>query len=316
MQMKLKHIVTEYHNFMIEISGFATACLIFACGIGRYRLVVVYAAYCLLKALSTFALSTFKNIEKGLNLILLPAVVVASFLDMTKGPIFPLFTINHWLIALSVLIIAAVVVRNLLRKWISNISEEELFVVCPLCNFDNKELVTNCIKCAYDISKTLDKKLPKISACFKGDKIPPELIFLLNIGESEEILYHKKLSKKLACYKNNNLIIRKHFIITTSYFILLDYKGFGFHIPKSYCEIDIVPLTNIEVVKCEMKRINISKSPFLEIKTFGEDIFGIAFSCFGNYKGELDEIVSLIKKANSQAETIMDLSEMPWKYDI
>jgi hypothetical protein len=65
-----------------------------------------------------------------------------------------------------------------------------------------------------------------------------------------------------------------------------------------------------------MKNIDMTNRPFLEIKTFGEVIFGVAFSCFGNYKGEMEEIVNLIKKANRQAKTIMDLSDMSWKYNI
>ena len=309
--MKLKPLVTQYHGFLTDISGFVTAGLIFACGIGRYRSVVVYAAYCLLKSPSNIF-----NIEKRLNMFFLPAVVVALFFDVTKGPIFPLLTFNHLLIALPVMIILDKVVRNLIERMIGNISDGELFIVCPSCNYDNEELVKTCIKCAYDITKTVNKKLTNISSSYKGDKIPSQLISLLNIGESETILFHKQLSLRLACFKNNVRILRKHFIITSSYLILIDYKGFSFHIPKSYREKDIIPLTEIEVIKCEMKNIDMTNRPFLEIKTFGEVIFGVAFSCFGDYRGEMEEIVNLIKKANRQAKTVFDLSDMSWKYNL
>jgi hypothetical protein len=182
--MKLKPLVTKYHGYLTDISGFITAGLIFSCGIGRYRSVVVYAAYCLLKSLSNIF-----NIEKRLNMFFLPAVVVALFYDVTKGPILPLFTFNHLLIALPIMIILDKAVRNLIKRMIGNISDGELFIVCPSCNYDNEELVKTCIKCAYDIKKTVDKKLPNISSSYKGDKIPSQLILLLNIGESETILF-------------------------------------------------------------------------------------------------------------------------------
>lgn len=301
--MNLKTVVTKYHGFFTEFSGFVSTSLIFLCGIGRYRLVVVYAVYCLLKALPIF-----KNIEK---VLFLPATVVAVFFDITKGPIYPVFSNNNLLITLPVLIIADAAARSLINKLISNISEKDLFVACPSCNYDNKELVRKCIKCSYDINKILDKNIPKISTDCKGDKIPPELLHLINLEESEEILFHKKLSSNLVCYKNDNRELRKHFIIATSHIILIDYSSFGFHIPKSYREIDIVPMNNIEIIKCEMRTIFTAKSPFLEIKTLDEDVFGISFSSLSNYKNEMYEITNQIRKANTQVKTIINIPGMP-----
>lgn len=308
METKIKLMVTQYYKFITEISGFITVCLLFTAGIGRYRVFVVYGAYSLLKALFTLI-----DIGKYPDIFLLPAIVVAIYFDLAKGPIFPLFTNNYLLIALPMMIVADVLIRNIIKRIISNMSDGELFVACPFCNFDNKELVKICINCNYDVNRKIMNTLPGISPCFKGNKIKPGLISLLNTGESEEITYHKELTRNLVFFKNNERELRKHFIITTSNLIFIDYQGFGFGIPKSYRNKDIVPIAKIDVVKCEMKNIYMANRPFLEIRTFDGDCYGIAFSSFGNYKEEMGEVVKLIINANRQVKTAIDITEMPWK---
>lgn len=134
-----------------------------------------------------------------------------------------------------------------------------------------------------------------------------------NIGEDETIVFHKKLSSNLAFYKNDKRILRKHLIITKSNLIFIDYQSFFFCKPKGCRERDIIPLTEIEVVSCDMREIFMAKRPFLEFTTVRNDAYGIALSCFGKYKEEMTEIANLIKTSNPQAEIKMDIAAMPWK---
>jgi hypothetical protein len=302
MKTKLKFIATQYCNLLIELSGFVTVFVVFSSGIGRYRVFIAYAAYSLLKSLSTL-----KNIGKAPDIILLPAIVIAIYFDLANGPIFPLFTKNYFFIALPVLIIADVLIRNLIKRMICNVSDGELFGACPFCNFDNKELVRICVNCNYNIHKKMDIYLPRISQHYKGDKIKPELLSLLSTNDHDEIVYHKKLTRNLVFYKNDTRELRKHFIITTSNLIFIDYQGFYFCIPKSYRNKDIVFIDKIDGVKCEMKNIYMANRPFLEIRTIDGDCYGIAFSSLGNYKDEMTDIVNLITNTNPQVKTTLNI---------
>jgi len=134
------------------------------------------------------------------------------------------------------------------------------------------------------------------------DKITPEIISFANIGEDETIVFHKKLSSNLVFYKNDKRKLRKHLIITKSNLIFLDYQSFFFCKPKCCRERDVIPLTEIEVVSCDMREVFMAKRPFLELTTTKKDVYGIALSGIGKYKEEIIDIANLIKASNPQAE--------------
>ncbi len=300
MKTNLKLIINKYNNFLIEITGFISASLIFSSGIGRYRVCIAYAVYSVIKAIGTI-----KFIGKTPDIFLLPAIAIAVYFDLTKGPVLPLFTNNYLLFALAVLIIVDLLTRKLMKRMISTISNGELFVACPSCSFDNKELVETCNNCNYDTSKGFGRFYTNISSRFIGNEIPSKLFRLLNIGENEEVVYHKKLTSNLVFLKNNERELRKHLIITTENVIFIDYEGISFGIPKSYRAKDIISLDKIEFIKCEMKNIFMANSPFLEIVTINKDCYGITFSYFGNYKEEMGDIVKLITNSNPQVKSTL-----------
>jgi hypothetical protein len=134
------------------------------------------------------------------------------------------------------------------------------------------------------------------------DKITPEIISFANIGEDETIVFHKKLSSNLVFYKNDKRKLRKHLIITKSNLIFIDYQSFLFFKPKGCRERDVIPLTEIEVVSCDMREVFMAKRPFLELTTTRKDVYGIALSGIGKYKEEITDIANLIKASNPQAE--------------
>lgn len=302
MKANIKLIINKYNSFFIEISGFISASLIFSSGIGRYRICIAYAVYSIIKAIGTRI-----HIGKIPDVFLLPAIAIAIYLDVTKGPLLPLFTNNYFMIALPVLVIVDLLISKLIKHMISYMSNGELFVACPSCSYDNRELVKTCKKCNYDISKHLISYSPNISMHFIGIEISPKLFQLLDIDESEEIVYHKKLTSNLVFFKNNERELRKHLIISTANVIFIDYEGISFGIPKSYRAKDMIPLGQIELLTCEMKNIFMANCPFLEIVTIDKDCYGITFSYFGNFKDEMEEIVKLITNLNPQVKTTLNI---------
>lgn len=270
---------------------------------------MVYAIYSLIKALSAII-----KVEQKIYLIFFPAFVVSLFLDVTRGPIFPLFEKNYLLLALLVMIVTDDLVRKYFKKMISNITEGQVFVVCPSCNYYNKDLVENCINCSYKKGDQLTKSATKISPSLKGDKISPGLLNLLSIGEGEKILFHKKLNLFTQQLKNGERVARKHLVITTANLIILDYYSFHVRMPKSWRERDIVPLSDIIAVEGKMKEFYMVSRPFLIIKTIHDNVNEIILSTYGKYVSEINEIAAIIKKANPKVEIVMNLTEKKsWK---
>lgn len=308
LKIKIKDLFIQKNILISEISGFIAVSLIFFSGVGRYRVILIYALYCLIKAMSKSI-----SIERILSLFFLPIIIMALYLDINNGPIFPIFNSNSLLIALIVMIISEISIRNLVANIISNIVNYELFMICPLCNFNNNLLVKSCKNCNYNSRKQIEKNVSKLSTFFKGDKIPSWIICSLNLDENEVIVFHKKLYRNIVVCKNDERIIRKNMIITKVKIILLDYQRFIFFNNTGYREIDIIPIETIKIIKCQMKYIYMSKRPCFEIVTISGDVFLISLSSFTNYKQEIENIVSAIKNTNKIIETVIDISDMPWK---
>lgn len=286
------------------MSGFLTAFLIFSFGIGRYRFVIVYAIYALLKALSAII-----RFEKNIFLLYLPATLISIYLDATNGPIFPLYSKNNLIIAFLVMILADYIMRKLFNELINYITGGQYFVVCPSCHFKNKDLTGKCINCSYEKGRRLASMTTMISPDLKGNKIPVWLLNLLNIGESDVILLYKKIFPTTAVLKNGTKQLRKHFIITTTNAIFLDHQSFCIRIPISWRQRDVIPLVDITAVEGRMKTRKLAKRPFLILRTVSGDVYEIVFSRFEKYQERINDIAILIKRANPQVELKNELTD-------
>jgi hypothetical protein len=302
--VKFKQLSDRYRNFFVEMSGFVTANLIFFSGIGRYRYVLVYAIYSLLKALSAII-----SVEQTIFLIYIPATLISIYLDATDGPIFPLYSKNSLIIAFPVMFITDNIIRKLFNKFIGHLTVGQYFVVCPSCHYKNKDLTEKCANCSYEKGKQLVLTTTKISPDLKGNKIPAGLLKLLNIGESEVILFYRKISMTTAVLKNGTQQLRKHFVVTTTSAIFLDHDSFRIRIPISWRQRDIIPLINIVAVEGKMKTRKMAKRPFLIFRTISGDIYEIVFSRYEKYKEGINDIANLIKRANPQVDMKIELNE-------
>jgi len=284
------------------MSGFITASLLFSSGICRYRFVLVYALYSLLKAFSSVI-----SVEKGIYLYFAPAYLISFYLDATSGPIYPLYSKNNLIIAFLATVIADDMIRKSFYKFISYITAGQCFVVCPSCKYRNKEVVEKCQNCSYKKGNPLPTSVTKISPVLKGDKIPPGLLELLSIGENAEVLFHKRLTSFTQKLKNGIRQARKHFVITTANLIILDYYSFHIRMPNSWRERDIIPLSEIVAIEGIMKKFYMTVRPFLIIRTIQGDVYEIVFSTFENYNDQITDIVNIIKKVNPIVNVILNM---------
>lgn len=142
----------------------------------------------------------------------------------------------------------------------------------------------------------------KSAPSLKGDEIPSGLITLLNIGEDEEILFHKKLNLFTQQLKNEKRVARKHLVITTANLIILDYYSFHLRMTKSCRERDVIPLSEIKTIEGQMMKFYATMRPFLIITTIHNDVYKIVLSTFGKYISEINQIAAIVKEKKPQAE--------------
>ncbi len=277
-----------------------TGALFLISGVGSYRVFLVYAGYCLLKAL---------RIEKKYIFIFLPAFIISMYLDATTGPI---FTQNakpyYYFITLATFVVVDLLIHTLFEKMVSSMTKGQYFIECPSCHFNNTQLVETCKNCSFKKGDILGPSTKHVSANVKGDKIPDGLIPLLSLAIDEEILFHKKLTSNSQQLKNCERVARHHLVITIWNVIILDYYIFHIRFPKSWRERDVIPLSEIKAVEGKMKEFMKSIRPFLIIKT-SKDIYEIVFSTTEDYITQITEIGSILKKANPQIEVTIELSE-------
>ncbi len=300
--VELKQISNQQGDFILNLSGVVIAILFFISGIGSYRIILVYAVHCLIRAL---------NIEQKIIFIFLPAYIVTLYLDVTNGPIFMQTTRPYFFIVLPVFVIADSLVHTLFKKLISNVTRNQYFIECPSCHFNNIHLVETCANCSYKKGDILTGLAAEITPTFKGDKIPSGLMQLLSLGMGEEIIFHKKLTLSSQQLKNSERVVRKHLVITTASLITLDYFSFHIHMPKSWRERDVIPISEILAVEGRMKKFMKDVCPFLIIKTINGDVYEIVLSTLDNYIAEIKEIAAIIKKAKPQVEITIELYETP-----
>lgn len=253
------------------------------------------------------------KLERSVLFLFLPAFVVTFYIDVTNGPMFQPGTKSYFLIVLPIFLVVDSIVNNLIKEFIYNLTEGRYFVACPSCHFNNVRAVETCSACSYKKGLPLAISVAKFAPSFKGDNVPHGLTNLMNVGEREEILFHKKLGLFTQQLKNRERVAKKHFVITTANLIILDYFSFHIRMPKSWRERDMLPLAEIVTIEGKMKKFYTTMRPILIITTIHNDVYEIVFSTFCKYISEIEQIAAIIKDKNPQVEVDINLSETYWK---
>lgn len=282
-----RQFIALNNSAILDLVSAICVTLLFASGLGRYRLVLVYAVYSLIKSILSFA-----NPSSKVPPIFLPATLVAIYFDITKGPIVPIFTQNTLLLSLPIMLIIDWFVRHYAKQLIVNITESQMFSVCPSCKYDNKNLVDKCIYCSFEKGTKSSDLQPNMLK--SNNKLPVKVLRMIDLKDAEAVLFCMKIFPFKALLKNGVREIRTYLIITTADLILLDYQYFS----ESWREKDILSLMDIVSVKGKMKEVYISEEPFLEITTSSNDVYEISFNKFGSFKKDCSTITDVIRKLN------------------
>lgn len=303
--MKVKDCILQHRHFFLEIFGCFVVTSIYLSGVGRYRVVLVFAVYLLLRAFSALV-----DIEKTLTAILLPALVVALYFDVTKGAFFPLYNKNSLIVALALVVVFEILSRQFLSDKISKLSDKKIFVVCPKCSFDNEELVLLCRNCNYG-KNGKDGGVESSGNSIALEKYGEGWIApSLNLRDGESLEYYKKLSADVLYFKNNNRSLLKRVALTKSKMFFLDIKKSLIPWKKSIRSIDYLNIEDINSISVYVKYIHMSKRPFLEISTQNNCSYVIVMSRLSDYKRDINRIINYIKDINKNVSISFDLSQL------
>lgn len=302
----LKNSLRTYHNAIADSASFLVASLIFVSGIGRYRCVLLYGLYFLLRAV----LSLF-SFDRKVLMIFLPLVIISLFFDITKGQIFPVFKKNYLFIAVPLLLIADMIIKRFVGRSIEQLARGELFATCPSCGYDNKDLVERCKNCSYQKGDQLLVRLTTEGLSAIGNRIPFRAFSLLGLQQNEKLLFHKKIASNVFSINGVNQA-RTNLVITNERIIFLDYFRFPIRSSDGWRERDSIPLSSISNIECKMKKIYLTKEALLGINT-ASNLYEIVFRK-RNIR-EILEILNIIRTAYPEVDIRNQLmeTENPWK---
>lgn len=274
---------------------------VFLVGIGRYRVIAVYAVYLMLKF--------FEHLLKTratLSRLLLPATVLAVYFDIAKGPVLPIYQKNYLVLGLATMVCMDVAVRSVVKKAIVTIAHGEVFVSCPSCGYDNKIPVDRCSRCSFVNAEAS----VRLRGVLRGDacKLPSRLSKMVGLREDEEVLFQTRLFPNKSVFVNGRRVIRKNLVVTTWRVILVDYMYFA----GSWRDKDDIAIADIVRIDGALKKVTIARQPVLGISTSVGDNYEIVYGLCADYKRQMPEIARLIQQRNPRISANIVMEDKYW----
>lgn len=279
--------ILSQNRLVPSLASLIIASGIYLSGIGRYRFVLVYAAYSLISC----GLSLLK-LKSRASQFLLVGTLVALYYDVTKGPFFPVYQSNRIMIALVLMVVGDALAQFVAKRLFQRQTRGKVFVVCPSCDYDNEELIGKCKACSFS-PRSVDRQ----GGCYQASSkrgIPSKVVRMLALGDTEEILFHMRLFPHKSVFKDGKRQIRTYFAVTNQRIILLDYLYFS----KSWREKDSILIVDVVCVEGKYKKITFSPEPVLRIRTSQNEEYEIVYKRFGKYSKQISEICRLIGGIN------------------
>lgn len=275
--------------------SFLSAILIFSLGIGRYRVVLAYAFYSFIACLLTLK----RPDNKDFYWLLLPLMVISISLDIARGAVMPLFEHNYLVVAIGTVFVGDTVAKNCAERLIGKLSKGLLFVICPSCFYENKELVEKCIYCSYEKGSSTMLSPPVAQPPY--GKIAPRVLNILKL-QDEQILFYLSWFPSKTVFINSERDSRAIFVITTRNIILLDYYRFALTHPESWRVKDKVDLSAISSVEITTRDLYHMRYPLLVISTTSGDKYEMIFHIGRKYSDRMKKIVDILREMNPKIE--------------
>jgi hypothetical protein len=213
-------IAKKYSSVKPTAIAISTA-IIFASGLGRYRLTVVIFIYFATKAILKINKVSTVQIDR----LYIPFLIIGVYYDFSYGQIYPVFTKSNPVLAFFLVIVTDALISNFIKKKIETLTDYQVFAVCPKCNFEMKDLVELCENCGYSTNNLYIKD----SALSTAQNRTNNLSLLLELERDETFKLQIKLGGFTAksVFKNDQRLLLSKMIITNKRLFLLDWKPLG-----------------------------------------------------------------------------------------
>lgn len=313
MYSRREDFVIKYQESIIYLSTSFAFLSVFILGAGRYRTILLFAFFYILKTL----FSVYKKDIKILYYLFLPALLVLFYSDVITGQIYPIFPHLHFLITILIVVIVEMLFRIFSSKILQSASNNMLFKICPKCMYNNKILVIKCAYCSY--SKELginDVRTDMRSEISKSEKIISEIekykksgllknpsrkiITILNLDPDDFILINCRIFPFNTFFKNDIQDLMSNLVMTAKKIYFIDYSFFA----KGWRTKEFLSYDEIIEVSVAMKREFASKEPVLFIKA--KNNYEIHFRKLFPYRKKIHAIVECIKKRNPKVNFSID----------
>src|SRR6266545_4470342 len=207
METKTRETIIQHYDSIINLAGTVAVTMLFLSGLGRYRVVLIYAIYCLIN--SVLSISTP---GRKVKYVFLPATLAAIYLDIRNGPFSPILIKNSLLLTLPLMLIIDNLVRHYCMRAIESVAGGRVFCVCPKCKYDNKGLVAVCSFCSYKYGEQ-PEPIPRVQKI--GKLMPVKVMRMVSLRDGESILFCLRLFPFRSVVKNGERQIRTYFIVTS-----------------------------------------------------------------------------------------------------
>ena len=304
--MKLKIEGFIGHENMIGLfNGLSIALkclLLFAVGLGRYRICLFVASYFLIKPIISSNVKNAYIFKVTYLAIGLPFL----YFDIERGQIFQIYN-NNLIVFFISFALLELFTKNFTNYSVETLTGNNIFSFCQKCGYENIELVSKCKNCqskgnyntTYQLnSNTVNNKINDCNESVFTSEPSEKLLNLLKLKNDEFILINIKIPFIRGIHKNNQKKLCKNVVITNYAVYFIDYKFYH----RGWVYLERLPFSEIEKVSVGTKHVGISDYPLLNIDTQNEDKFEFFVSSTNlqeeKYAKLANDIICLL---NSQA---------------
>ncbi len=279
--------------------------ILYLIGLCRYRSALVLSIIMFIRVIN----DVFNR--KVLFIVFAPIFVIAFYFDIKLGQYFPIYTNLNPLISILIFVITEFIIVEYIKKRLPSIIGNEIFVVCPICHFNNDNPISVCRNCRYVYDTLENYKKVDINNYDDGLKIDNNITseinftkfnksiskikkIALNLHENETIIANISISPFRGVYKNGVKLYIDSLVITQYRIILIK---FGFTDGGWKIREDI-PITDIISSNVQNKWHHTKKVNLLVCQLINNDIYELFYSPFATSLSILELISDYIKLSN------------------
>lgn len=279
----MNNILYKYYNCILPLAALIIGLIVFLSGVGRYIVVLYFISFFLVK----IVFLVIKKNTNTIDLLYLPILLISLFFDYKYGKIFKNFSYSDPTIAIFIVFIIDIMTNNKIKHFVENITDKEIFSVCPNCNFETVELNEKCDKCNYSKFTTGEQFIEnKVNY-----RITSNNINNYKLKDDEKVIKNIDTSSTKSVHKNNIQLHYTRFILTNKRIILIKTKflNCGGWTDAECFEIEIIK----EIIFSKKFYIN-KKIPIMDIVTNNNDHYELFFVYILNAQEKFKDIANEI----------------------